>query len=129
MKFPLFDFQETALETLKNRLVSARAAASVDNPQAVSFSAPTGSGKTVVMTALFEDIFFGNVGFPAQPNAVVLWISDMPELNEQSRLKMEEHSTKIRTKQLIQIDSTFDAKALDGGNIYFLNTQKLGADK
>ncbi|HMU33119.1 MAG TPA: DEAD/DEAH box helicase family protein [Pyrinomonadaceae bacterium] len=129
MRFALFDFQETALENLRAKLNAARSLASSDSPQAVSFSAPTGSGKTVVMTALFEDIFFGNLDLPSQPNAAILWISDMPELNEQSRLKMESASNKIRTGQLIQIDANFDAKVLEGGNIYFLNTQKLGTDK
>src|SRR5690606_6837948 len=108
VRFALFDFQEIALENLRTKLNAAHSLASSDSPQAVSFSAPTGSGKTVVMTALFEDIFFGNLDFPSQPNAAILWISDMPELNEQSRLKMESASNKIRTGQLIQIDANFD---------------------
>ncbi len=59
MKVTLFDFQEDALAELHKKLAQARVFASVDNPQAISFSAPTGSGKTIVMTALFEDILFG----------------------------------------------------------------------
>ena len=59
MKVPLFDFQQDALDKLHTRLDQARAFASIDNPQAISFSAPTGSGKTIVMTAPFEDIFCG----------------------------------------------------------------------
>ena len=42
---------------------------------------------TIVMTALFEDIFFGEPGLEAPADAAALWISDMPELNEQTRLK------------------------------------------
>ena len=61
MKVTLFDFQEDALAELHKKLKQARVFASVDNPQAISFSAPTGSGKTIVMTALFEDIFYGSV--------------------------------------------------------------------
>jgi type III restriction enzyme len=129
MKVPLFDFQQDALDKLHTRLAQARAFASIKNPQAISFSAPTGSGKTIVMTALFEDIFFGEPGFESQPDAAILWISDMPELNEQTRLKIESKSDHIRVRQLVTIDSTFDTERLPGGHIYFINTQKLGTDK
>lgn len=129
MKVGLFDFQEDALAELRIKLTSARLLASVDNPQAISFSAPTGSGKTIVMTALFEDIFFGEPGFNAQSDAVILWISDMPELNEQTRLKIEGKSDRIRVRQLVNIDASFDAERFEGGRIYFMNTQKLGSEK
>ena len=129
MKVTLFDFQEDALAELHKNLNQARVFARVDNPQAISFSAPTGSGKTIVMTALFEDILFGTDELEAQPDAVILWISDMPELNEQTRLKIESKSDRIRVRQLVTVDSTFDAEQLAGGNIYFMNTQKLGTEK
>ena len=89
MKVTLFDFQEDALTDLHKKLGQARDYASSDNPQVISFSAPTGAGKTVVMTALFEDLLFGTAELAPQPDAVVLWLSDMPELNEQTRLKIE----------------------------------------
>ncbi len=60
---------------------------------------------------------------------MILWISDMPELNEQTRLKIESKSDRIRVRQLVTVDSTFDAERLAGGHIYFMNTQKLGTDK
>lgn len=129
MKVGLFDFQEDALAELHTKLTAARSLTSVNNPQAVSFSAPTGAGKTIVMTALFEDIFFGEPGFDAQSDAAILWISDMPELNEQTRLKIEGKSDRIRVRQLVTIDASFDAERLEGGNIYFMNTQKLGSEK
>jgi len=129
MRIGLFDFQEDALAELRTKLTAARLLASVDSPQAVSFSAPTGAGKTIVMTALFEDIFFGEPGFDAQADAVILWISDMPELNEQTRLKIEGKSDRIRVRQLVTIDASFDAERLEGSHIYFMNTQKLGSEK
>jgi len=131
MKVGLCDFQKDALADLRTKLQRARVVATVDSPQVVSFSAPTGAGKTIVMTALFEDIFSGEAGFDAQPDAVILWISDMPELNEQTRLKIEGKSDRIRVRQLVTIDASFDANAerLEGGHIYFMNTQKLGSEK
>ena len=127
MKVHLFGFQETALETLRTKVHQAAQVAKPTNPQAIVFSAPTGSGKTVMMTALFEDILFGTSGFEPQPNAVILWISDSPELNEQSKIKIERMSDRIHVLQLETIESTFDREQLEGGKIYFINTQKLGA--
>lgn len=57
MKVTLFDFQRDALHQLRDKIVAARKFASTDNPQAIAFSAPTGSGKTIIMTALFEAIY------------------------------------------------------------------------
>jgi type III restriction enzyme len=129
MRVGLFDFQIDALDALHERLEKVRAYAAVENPQVISFSAPTGAGKTIVMTALFEDIFFGTPELEAQPDAVILWISDIPELNEQTRLKIESKSDRIRVRQIVNVDSSFDEEKLEGGHIYFVNTQKLGTDK
>jgi len=137
MKVSLFDFQKDALHWLREKIAAASKFASCDNPQAIAFSAPTGSGKTIVMTALFEAILDepdDQLEWPLdwlpQKDAVILWISDMPELNEQTKLKIESKSDRIyRVNQLIPIDSTFDAERLSGGRVYFINTQKLGNDK
>ena len=86
MKVTLFDFQKDALHLLRDKLAAARNFASSDNPQAIAFSAPTGSGKTIVMTALFEaildepdDQLAWPLDWQPQPDAVILWVSDMPE--------------------------------------------------
>lgn len=137
MKVALFDFQKDALHQLRDKLTAARNFASSDNPQAIAFSAPTGSGKTIVMTALFEaildepdDQLEWPLDWQPQSDAVILWVSDMPELNEQTKLKIESKSDRVyRVNQLIPIDSTFDAERLAGGKVYFINTQKLGNDK
>lgn len=137
MKVTLFDFQKDALHQLRDKLTAARNFASSENPQAIAFSAPTGSGKTIVMTALFEaildepdDQLAWPLDWQPQPDAVILWVSDMPELNEQTKLKIESKSDRVyRVNQLISIDSTFDAERLQGGRVYFINTQKLGNDK
>ena len=137
MKISLFDFQKDALHLLRDKIMAARKFASSDNPQAIAFSAPTGSGKTIVMTALFEaildqpdDQLAWPLDWQPQPDAVILWVSDMPELNEQTKLKIERQSDRIyRVNQLIPIESTFDAERLQGGRVYFINTQKLGNDK
>lgn len=128
MRDTLFPFQEEALSELKNKINKAKYFIDGEDSQVISFSAPTGSGKTIVMTALFEDILMGSDDFEADPEAIIVWLSDMPELNEQTRLKIESKSDKIKVRQLTNIDQNFDGKALEAGNIYFLNTQKLGGE-
>jgi len=129
MRDILFPFQEDALAKLHGRIRNAHNAWAPDNPQVISFSAPTGAGKTVIATALFEDILYGSADCEAQPDAVIVWLSDMPELNAQSRMKIESKSDKIRVRDLVTIDASFREEYLQGGHIYFLNTQKLGNDK
>lgn len=137
MKVSLFDFQRDALHLLREKILAARKFASSQQPQAIAFSAPTGSGKTIMMTALFEaildqpdDELAWPLDWEPQSNAVILWVSDMPELNEQTKLKIESKSNKVyRVNQLITIDAHFDASRLDGGRIYFINTQKLAVNQ
>ncbi|MFM4802810.1 DEAD/DEAH box helicase [Aeromonas bivalvium] len=137
MKVTLFDFQKDALNDLRKALVKARQGVSSDDQHVVAFSAATGSGKTIMMTALFEAILDepdDQLAWPLdwvpQPDAVILWVSDMPELNEQTKLKIESKSDKVyRVNQLITIDAHFDAPRLDGGRIYFINTQKLAVNQ
>ena len=80
MQIGLFDFQNKALAELHEKVSEARSRVSVDNPQGISFSAPTGAGKTIIMTAFFEDILGKDKSFNKQVDNVVVWISDMPEL-------------------------------------------------
>ncbi|MGE6110878.1 DEAD/DEAH box helicase [Aeromonas salmonicida] len=137
MKVTLFDFQKDALNDLRKALVKARQGVSSDDQHVVAFSAATGSGKTIMMTALFEAILDepdDQLAWPLdwvpQPDAVILWVSDMPELNEQTKLKIESKSDRVyRVNQLITIDAHFDAPRLDGGRIYFINTQKLAVNQ
>jgi len=129
MRNTLFPFQETALADLHEKINNAHIVWSERNPQVISFSAPTGSGKTIIMTTLFEEILYGSPDHTADPESVFVWLSDSPELNEQTRLKIESKSDKIRVRDLITVDSNYDAEYFEGGCIYFLNTQKLGSEK
>ena len=129
MRNTLFPFQETALSDLHEKIGKAHLMWSERDPQVISFSAPTGAGKTIIVTTLFEEILYGSAASISEPDSIFIWLSDSPELNEQTRLKIESKSDKIRVRDLITIDSNFDAEVFAGGSIYFLNTQKLGSDK
>ena len=128
MKVELFPFQKKALAGL--RMQSAEALGSyrrTHSPQVVSFTAPTGAGKTIIMASLIESIYFGDDNYPDQQNAIFVWLSDSPQLNEQSKQKIDLKADKIRLDQCVTItEETFDSEVLDDGHIYFLNTQKLG---
>lgn len=127
MKFELFPFQKTALARLRQSIATALGNyRSTHTPQVVSYTAPTGAGKTIVMSALIEDIYYGDELYPEQPEAIFIWLSDSPQLNEQSRLKIDLKADKIRLNQCVVIsDDAFDMETLEDGHIYFLNTQKL----
>ena len=128
MKVELFPFQKQALAGL--RMQSAEALGSyrrTHSPQVVSFTAPTGAGKTIIMASLIESIYFGDDIYPDQQNAIFVWLSDSPQLNEQSKQKIDLKADKIRLDQCVTItEETFDREVFDDGHIYFLNTQKLG---
>ncbi len=127
MKIELFPFQKTALAKLRQSVATALGNYhSTHTPQVVSYTAPTGAGKTIVMSALIEAVYYGDDLYPEQPEAIFIWLSDSPQLNEQSRLKIDLKADKIGLNQCITIsDDSFDAELLEDGHIYFLNTQKL----
>lgn len=127
MKVELFPFQKTALARLRQSVATALGNyRSTHTPQVVSYTAPTGAGKTIVMSALIEDIYYGDELYPEQNEAIFIWLSDSPQLNEQSRLKIDLKADKIRLNQCVVIsDNAFDMETLEDGHIYFLNTQKL----
>lgn len=127
MRFSLKDFQEWAVDELMSKLQTARYGASVKQPQAVVLSSPTGSGKTVIVSAMIERLLRGHEGTPGDPRAVFLWLSDSPELNEQSKNNIEKSSDLIPTGRLVTIEHPFNVNRLAPGHIYFLNTQKLTA--
>ena len=127
MKAELFQFQEKALKDLRFKTAQALGDYQKSHtPQVISFTSPTGSGKTIIMSALIENIYCGDEVYPDQNNAIFVWISDSPELNQQSKDKIDRQANRININQSITIkDESFDRETLEDGHIYFLNTQKL----
>lgn len=124
----LITFQKRALAQLRNHCAAAHNEyRNTHQNQVVSFTAPTGSGKTIIMSALIESILFGDEKYVEQPDAIFVWLSDSPELNLQSKEKIDTKADKIKMNQCVVIkDESFDRETLEEGHIYFLNTQKLG---
>jgi type III restriction enzyme len=120
------DFQDRAVLRLTEEIESARREIDRGRQQAIVLSSPTGSGKTVIMTLLMERLWAGHESISADPNAIFLWMSDSPELNIQSKDKIEAASDVFPRSRLVIIDADFDRERLAAGHVYFLNTQKLG---
>lgn len=127
MKVELRQFQQEALKKLRQHSnASTRDYLQDKNPQIISFTAPTGAGKTIILSALLESIFMGDENNIERPNSIAIWLSDDPELNDQSKDKIETYADRIPFGQCVTIkDPDFDQPVLDDGKIYFLNTQKL----
>lgn len=129
MKFTLKDYQNEAVVDVLNNLRKARKRWREDKDRhAFSLTAATGAGKTVMAAAVFEALFHGDDGFDfdRDPGAVVIWFSDDPSLNEQTRFRLMESSDRLRHTDLVVVQNTFNRAKFDAGKIYFLNTQKLG---
>ena len=120
------DFQERAVLRLIRHIESARRDIDERNQAAVVLSSPTGSGKTLILTLLMERLWKGHESIAPDPEAIFLWISDSPELNIQSKEKIEAASDIFPRSRLVIIDADFDRELLAPGHVYFLNTQKLG---
>jgi len=128
MKFTLKDYQSEAVAKVLTNLKKARRRWHEEaEKNAFSLTATTGAGKTVMAAAVFEALFFGDDDhdFDPDPGAVVLWFSDDPSLNQQSRFRLQESSDKLNVNHLRTVENTFDRPKFEPRKIYFLNTQKL----
>lgn len=130
MRYTLKDYQVGAVRDVLRNLERARD--SYHRYGALSqfsLAATTGAGKTVMAAAVIESLFFGNdeFDFEPDPGAVVLWFSDDPSLNEQSRARIQAAGSELDFR-LQTVPSTFSEPQFRPRNVYFLNTQKLGSN-
>ena len=132
MKIQLHEFQREAVRELLTELEEARGELERrEKHQALVLSAPTGSGKTVIMSALIEAVL--DAGHPdgeasefPDSQTSFLWITDQPQLNTQTIKRMQSYLDRIWFGKIEEIDDSFDSEQLDPGKLYFINTQKLG---
>lgn len=129
MKFTLKDYQRDAVAAALKNLEEAREDwHGRGRKSAFSLTAVTGAGKTIMAAAAFEALFHGDdeFDFDADPGAVVIWFSDSPDLNEQTRFRLLEASDRINHSDMVVIEHPFSRLKFEAGKIYFLNTQKFG---
>lgn len=130
MRYTLKDYQAGAVGAVLDNLAEAREIFHHPRrPRTAQFAltAATGAGKTVMAAAAIEALFFGDdeFDFRADPSAVVLWFSDDPSLNEQTRFRLLAASDKLHHHNLVVIQHPFSLAKLAPGKVYFLNTQRL----
>lgn len=135
MRVELKDFQAGAVATLANKLQSMRRRYEQDGElSSVCLASPTGSGKTVMCAATIEALFFGDddLGLMPDENAVVLWLSDSPSLNEQTSVRFSNVADKLADsildrRHLVTITNDFGAAhdILEPRHVYFLSKDLL----
>ncbi|WP_449406949.1 DEAD/DEAH box helicase [Microbacterium maritypicum] len=122
------DYQSDAVGDTLTELASARDfyRSASKRVSSVALTATTGAGKTVMAAAVIEALFWGNDEFnvTSDPGAVVLWFSDDPSLNQQTRHRLEQASDRLRNR-LVTVEHPFRYPKLQAGHVYFLNTSKL----
>ena len=98
--------------------------------------APTGSGKTVISADVIETLFFGSDerGIEGDERACVLWISESPSLNSQTRNRFMEMSEKLadsvldhRHVETVGNDFCSSHEELEKRHVYFLSKDLLGS--
>jgi type III restriction enzyme len=128
MRYTLKDYQRDAVREVLARLQRARRG--YQDYGALSqfaLAATTGAGKTVMAAAVIETLFSGSdefSQFEPDPGATVLWFSDDPSLNEQSRARIHSAASELDGR-LVPVETTFAEETFAPGMVYFLNAQKL----
>lgn len=128
MKFTLKDYQDEAVADVLGNLRKGRKRWHEDGDRhSFALSATTGAGKTVMAAAVFEALFHGDDEHDFAPDlgAVVVWFSDDPALNEQTRYRLLEAADRLDYSDLVVVQNTFSQEKLSAGKVYFLNAQKL----
>lgn len=129
MNISLKPFQKVRVSELRRTAAMAQTSwQHYGQKQIISFTAPTGAGKTIMMANFIESMLCGDdEGMAdASPDSIFIWLSDSPELNEQSKQKLVRYCDKLVISQFKTLDESFRGEKLDPGMVYFLNTQKLG---
>lgn len=133
MKYELFDFQKDAVNALLKKMDSMRRNyANEGSLSAVSLTAPTGAGKTVISAAVAEGLFYGNESYPGDDRAVILWLSDSPSLNEQTMKRFDAATDLLNgatDMETVGPDFAKNHRKLEPNHVYFMNRQLLGKGK
>lgn len=128
MNIKLKPFQKTRVSELRQKTAVAQMSLlHFRQKQIISLTAPTGAGKTIMMASFIESMLCGDEdGIAApMPDNIFIWLSDSPELNEQSKQKLIRYCDRLVISQFHTLDDSFRSEKLESGKIYFLNTQKL----
>ncbi len=127
MLYELTGYQRSAALDVLDRLDRANGDWTSGYRSSFALSAITGSGKTVIATAVIEAKLFGSadLGVEPDPRATFLWMTDDPALNRQTRNRMLAASDLLAPAALVEVDDGYLSPVLEPNRVYFLNIQKL----
>ncbi|MEV0710409.1 DEAD/DEAH box helicase [Nocardia aurea] len=126
MKFTLEDYQRKAVDSILSSLAKARVGYVEDGElTAVGLTAPTGAGKTVIATAVLEDLYFGTSTREPNSKLTVLWLTDDRALNAQTIGKILQASGGRIDANRVRFLNETDERTLESGYIYFVHIQAL----
>lgn len=138
MRVQLKEFQNEAVRGILSRIRRMQRDYDEDGTlSATCLMSPTGSGKTVMAAAVIEALFEGNAEYDQERDdlAVVLWLSESPSLNEQTKARFIEASDELADwvgdeRHLETVDNKFCAAhtELDAHHVYFLSKNMLSTN-
>ena len=135
MRYELKEFQDAAFVRLMDDMeYMMDGYINHNHPGSCCLTAPTGSGKTVIAAAVVEALMEGSAEsgyeFEADPNACVLWVTDLPSLADQTKSRFVE-ATDLDNTRIESVTNTFtqDHDMLEPGKVYFMHRQLLGKGK
>lgn len=124
MRYQLIDFQATAVDDIITGIRKSQAIHDEHGDHAaVVLNAVTGAGKTVIATAVIEQLLHGGDNTDPVDDTVILWVTDDPSLNVQTMRKMMAASEKLSSFQVIGQGAKIDQETFEPGTVYFLNIQ------
>lgn len=127
MRYTLKGYQRDAVAEVLEKLQDARDMYKTSGRlPTVSLTATTGAGKTVIAAGVIEALLYGNdeFEFEADPGAVILWFSDDPTLNTQSRHRLGAAAPELNGR-MTELDAGFTRSEFEPRHVYFVNTQKF----
>lgn len=133
MKYELKDFQKDAAEELLGNMRDLMTSWEQKKKLgSCCLSAPTGAGKTVIAGAVIEALLEGSqvFGNNADPDACILWVTDLPSLADQTRIRLMD-ATDVDVSRIEMVTNTFtkNHSQLERGQVYFLHRQLLGKNR
>lgn len=123
----LKDYQKKAIRDLKQRIVDMLN--QPEDRQKLVFKAPTGSGKTVMASALLDEL---TQELPERSDCIytqVAWVWIAPnKLHQQSYRSMRNFFSETRSLRPVMFDECDHLSGLQQGDVLFLNWESINKD-
>lgn len=122
----LKDYQKEAISKLKTEVVDLLNLS--DSRQKLVFKAPTGSGKTVMASALLDELTVEvRDGKCKYTDVAFIWIAPN-KLHQQSYFKMRSFFSETRRLRPVMFDEVNPSEGLQPGEVLFVNWESITRD-